>query len=98
MVLLSECHSAQPGLGVCEEHVLKVLVCQHEHLLPLAGAGLHPAQEADTSWHPQSRFSQSVLWRHSRHYLLSAGEWQAPWSCCISVHHLNISSECEDEF
>ena len=42
--------SAQPGLGVCQEHVLEVLVCQHGHLHPLAGAGLHPAQEAGTSW------------------------------------------------
>ena len=61
MVVLPEDHSAaQPGLGVCQEHVLEVLVCQQGHLHPLAGAGLHPAQEAGTSWHPQSRFSQSV--------------------------------------
>ena len=41
----------QPGLGVRQEHVLEVLVCQHKHLLLPAGAGLHPAQEAGTSWH-----------------------------------------------
>ncbi len=61
MVVLPERPSAQLGLGVSQEHVLEVLVCQHEHLHPLAGAGLHPAQEAGTSWHLQSRFSQSVL-------------------------------------
>ena len=46
--MLPERHSAQPGLGVHQDHVLEVLVCQHEHLHPLAGAGLHPAQEAGT--------------------------------------------------
>ena len=61
MVVLPETNSAQPGPGVRQEHVLEVLVYQHGHLHPLAGAGLHPAQEAGTSWHPQSRFSQSVL-------------------------------------
>ena len=59
MVVLPERHSAQPGPGVCQEHVVEVLVCQHGHLHLLAGAGLHPTQEAGTSWHPQSRFSQS---------------------------------------
>ena len=60
MVVPPEHPSAQPGPGVRQEHVLEILVCQHGHLHPLAGAGLHPAQEAGTSWHPQSRFSQSV--------------------------------------
>ena len=55
MVVLPEGHSAQPGPGIRQEHVLEVLVCQLKHLRPLAGAGLHPAQEAGTSWHPQSR-------------------------------------------
>ena len=31
MVVPPEGHSAQPGLGVRQEHVLEVLVCQHEH-------------------------------------------------------------------
>ena len=44
-------------LSARNEHVLEVLVCQSGHLHPLAGAGLHPTQEAGTSWHPQSRFS-----------------------------------------
>ena len=39
MVLLPERPSAQPGLGVSQEHVPEVLICQHEHLHPLAGAG-----------------------------------------------------------
>ena len=63
--------SCSLSLGVRQEHVLEILVCQHEHFHPLAGAGLHPAQEAGTSWHPQSR--------------LSAGEWQVPWSSCIHL-------------
>ena len=50
MVVLPERQSAKPGLGVRQEHVLEVLVCQHGHLHPLAGAGLHPAQEAGTSF------------------------------------------------
>ena len=61
MVVLPERYSAQPGLGVRQEHVLEVLVRQHGHLHPLAGDGLRPTQEAGTSWHPQSRFSQSVI-------------------------------------
>ena len=69
--MLPETHSAQSGLGVLQEYVLEVLVCQHEHLQPLAGAGLHPTPEAGTSWHLQSR--------------LIAVEWQAPWSSCIHL-------------
>ena len=38
MVVLPEHPSAQPGLGVRQEHVLEVLVCQHGHLHPLAWA------------------------------------------------------------
>ena len=49
LVVPPERHSAQPGPGVRQEHVLEVLVCQQGHLHPLAGAGLHPAQEAGTS-------------------------------------------------
>ena len=45
MIVLPERPSAQPGPGVRQEHVLEVLVCQHGYLHPLAGAGLHPAQE-----------------------------------------------------
>ena len=52
IVVLPERHSAQPGLGVRQEHVLEVLVRKHEHLHPLAGAGLHSGEEAGTSWHP----------------------------------------------
>ena len=40
MVVLPERHSALPGLGVRQEHVLEVLVCQHGHLRSLCGAGL----------------------------------------------------------
>ena len=43
MVMPPEHH--QPGLGVRQERVLEVLVCQHKHLHPLAGAVLHPAQK-----------------------------------------------------
>ena len=54
-------------LSITLPSLLEVLVCQHKHLHPLAGAILHPAQsaqEAGTRWNPQSRFSQSVLRRH----------------------------------
>ena len=50
----------QPGLGVRQEHVLEVLVCQHKHLHPMAGAVLHPAQEAGTRWNPQAHSPDSA--------------------------------------
>ena len=50
MVVLPECPSAQPGPGVRQEHVLEVLVCQHEHLHPLApGWGWSPSYSG--GWH-----------------------------------------------
>ena len=39
MVVLLERPSAQPGLGVGQEHVLEVLVCQHGHLHPERRSG-----------------------------------------------------------
>ena len=37
MVVIPERPSAQPGPGVCQEHVLEVLVRQHGHLHPWLG-------------------------------------------------------------
>ena len=47
MVVLRERHSAQPSLGVRQEHVLKVLAYQHEHLHPLVSLPLRRLAQAD---------------------------------------------------
>ena len=102
MVVLPDRRSAQPGLGVRQEHVLEVLVCQHGHLHPLAGAGLHPAQKAGTYWHKLAQAgtgspgSASLYCRDTLVTICSAQG--APWSSYISDHHLKISSECANEF
>ena len=93
MVVLPERHSAQPGLGVRQEHVLNVLVCQHGHLHPLVGAGLHPAQEADT-WHklaPAVQIQPVCIVKT----LLSL---LAKRRGMVSSLELKISSECVNEF
>ena len=98
MVVLPDRRSAQPGLGVRQEHVLEVLVCQHRHLHPLAEAGLHPTQ----TWHilaqagTRSPGSASLYCRDT--LVTTCSAQGAPWSSYISEHHLKISSKCANEF